>query len=98
MLYRDQGVVLRSIKLGETDRIVTVLARGHGKIRAVAKGVRKPGSRFGARSNPPAKSGFRGIGGAARLNVARMLGSSTYTCRCACTSVSLLTQRFSFGR
>jgi DNA repair protein RecO (recombination protein O) len=48
-LYRDQGVVLRTIKLGETDRIVTVLTQGHGRIRAVAKGVRKPGSRFGAR-------------------------------------------------
>jgi DNA repair protein RecO (recombination protein O) len=51
-LYRDQGVVLRTIKLGETDRIVTVLTQGHGKIRAVAKGVRKPGSRFGARLEP----------------------------------------------
>src|SRR6266568_7773929 len=51
-LYRDQGVVLRSIKLGETDRIVTILGKGHGKVRAVAKGVRKPGSRFGARLEP----------------------------------------------
>jgi DNA repair protein RecO (recombination protein O) len=51
-LYRDQGVVLRTIKLGETDRIVTVLTQGHGRIRAVAKGVRKPGSRFGARLEP----------------------------------------------
>ena len=51
-LYRDQGVVLRTIKLGETDRIVTILTQGHGKIRAVAKGIRKPGSRFGARLEP----------------------------------------------
>jgi DNA repair protein RecO (recombination protein O) len=51
-LYRDQGVVLRTIKLGETDRIVTILTRGHGRIRGVAKGVRKPGSRFGARLEP----------------------------------------------
>jgi DNA repair protein RecO (recombination protein O) len=51
-LYRDQGVVLRTIKLGETDRIVTVFTQGHGKIRAVAKGVRKPGSRFGSRLEP----------------------------------------------
>lgn len=51
-LYRDEGVVLRSIKLGETDRIVTMLTRGNGKVRAVAKGVRKPGSRFGARLEP----------------------------------------------
>jgi DNA repair protein RecO (recombination protein O) len=52
VLYRDQGVVLRTIKLGETDRIVTIFTQGHGKIRAVAKGVRKPGSRFGARLEP----------------------------------------------
>lgn len=51
-LYRDQGVVLRTIKLGEADRIVTLLTQGHGKVRAVAKGVRKSGSRFGARLEP----------------------------------------------
>jgi len=51
-LYRDRGVVLRTIKLGETDRIVTIFSQGHGKIRGVAKGVRKPGSRFGGRLEP----------------------------------------------
>jgi DNA repair protein RecO (recombination protein O) len=51
-LYRDQGVVLRTIKLGETDRIVTILSQGHGKVRAVAKGVRKTKSRFGGRLEP----------------------------------------------
>src|SRR6266566_1711271 len=51
-LYRDQGVVLRTIKLGEADRIVTILTQVNGKIRAVAKGVRKTGSRFGARLEP----------------------------------------------
>jgi len=51
-LYRDQGVVLRTIKLGETDRIISFLTQGHGKVRAVAKGVRKSGSRFGGRLEP----------------------------------------------
>ena len=51
-LYRDQGVVLRTIRLGEADRIVTFVTRGHGKVRAVAKGVRKTKSRFGARLEP----------------------------------------------
>jgi DNA repair protein RecO (recombination protein O) len=51
-LYRDQGVVLRTIKLGEADRIITFLTQGTGKVRAVAKGVRKSGSRFGARLEP----------------------------------------------
>jgi DNA repair protein RecO (recombination protein O) len=45
-------VVLRTIKLGEADRIVTLLTQGHGKVRAVAKGIRRPGSRFGARLEP----------------------------------------------
>lgn len=58
-LYRDQAVVLRSIKLGETDRIVTMLTRGQGKVRAVAKGVRKPGSRFGARLEPASHIAFQ---------------------------------------
>jgi DNA repair protein RecO (recombination protein O) len=51
-IYRDDGVVLRTQKLGEADRIVTVLARRTGRIRAVAKGVRRTKSRFGARVEP----------------------------------------------
>lgn len=50
--YRDQGVVLRTIKLGEADRIVTILTASHGKIRAVARGVRRTKSRFGSRLEP----------------------------------------------
>ena len=52
-LYRDEGIVLRTHKLGEADRIVSLLTRRHGKVRAVAKGVRKTKSRFGARMEPP---------------------------------------------
>ena len=51
-LYRDQGVVLRTMRLGEADRIVTLLCRDQGKVRAVAKGVRKTTSRFGGRLEP----------------------------------------------
>jgi DNA repair protein RecO (recombination protein O) len=51
-IYRDDGIVLRTHKLGEADRIVTVLARKSGRIRAVAKGVRRTKSRFGARLEP----------------------------------------------
>jgi DNA repair protein RecO (recombination protein O) len=51
-LYRDTGVVLRTYKLGEADRIVVLMTRGRGKVRAVAKGVRKTKSRFGARLEP----------------------------------------------
>ncbi|MDF7664193.1 DNA repair protein RecO [Bifidobacterium sp. ESL0763] len=51
-LYRDEGVVLRTVKLGEADRIITILTRRHGKVRAVAKGVRRTKSRFGGRLEP----------------------------------------------
>jgi DNA repair protein RecO (recombination protein O) len=51
-LYRDEGVVLRTQKLGEADRIITILTRRHGRVRAVAKGVRRTTSRFGARLEP----------------------------------------------
>lgn len=51
-LYRERGVVLRTIKLGEADKIVTIATEGRGKVRAVAKGVRKTKSRFGARLEP----------------------------------------------
>jgi DNA repair protein RecO (recombination protein O) len=51
-LYRDDAVVLRVQKLGESDRIITMLTRRHGRVRAVAKGVRRTMSRFGARLEP----------------------------------------------
>jgi DNA repair protein RecO (recombination protein O) len=51
-LYREQGVVLRTYKLGEADRIVVLMTQGAGKVRAVAKGVRKTTSRFGGRLEP----------------------------------------------
>ena len=50
--YRDDGVVLRTHKLGEADRIITVLTRQNGRVRAVAKGVRRTKSRFGGRLEP----------------------------------------------
>ena len=51
-LYRDEAVVLRTQKLGEADRIVTLLSRQRGRIRAVAKGVRRTSSKFGSRLEP----------------------------------------------
>ncbi|MEY4418051.1 MAG: hypothetical protein RIQ88_489 [Actinomycetota bacterium] len=50
--YRDEAVVLRTHKLGEADRIVTMLTRYHGQVRAVAKGVRRTSSKVGARLEP----------------------------------------------
>ena len=51
-LYRDIGVGLRTYKLRESDRIVGVHTAENGKVRAVAKGVRKTKSKFGARLEP----------------------------------------------
>lgn len=51
-LYRDHAVVLRTWKLGEADRIVSLHTHQHGKVRAVAKGVRRTRSKFGARLEP----------------------------------------------
>jgi DNA repair protein RecO (recombination protein O) len=51
-LYRDDAVVLRGQKLGESDRIITLFTRRHGRVRAVARGVRRTTSKFGARLEP----------------------------------------------
>ncbi len=50
--YRAEGVVLRTYKLGEADRIIVLLTREHGQVRAVAKGVRRTSSKFGSRLEP----------------------------------------------
>ncbi len=51
-LYKDEGIVLKAIKLGEADRIITFFTRYNGKVQAVAKGIRKTKSRFGGRLEP----------------------------------------------
>ena len=51
-LYKEQGIVLRSMKLGEADKILTILTQGSGKVRAVAKGIRRTTSKFGGRLEP----------------------------------------------
>ena len=50
--FSDEGIALRAIRLGETDRIVTFLTKDNGKVRAVAKGVRRPKNRIGSRVEP----------------------------------------------
>ena len=50
--YAASGIVLRRIDLGEKDRILTVFTRELGKLSAVAKGSRRPGSRLGGASEP----------------------------------------------
>ena len=50
--YSTEAVVLRSIRLGEADRVLHLYTAAHGRVGAVAKGVRKTKSRFGARLEP----------------------------------------------
>lgn len=49
---KTEAIVLRSIRYGEADRILHLYSRQRGRIGAIAKGVRKPRSRFGGRLEP----------------------------------------------
>lgn len=51
-IRHDQGIVLRSFAFGEADKVVVLLSPNHGKLRTVAKGIRKTKSRFGGRLEP----------------------------------------------
>jgi DNA repair protein RecO (recombination protein O) len=51
-LKHDQGIVIRSFPFGEADRVVVLVGPDRGKLRAVAKGIRKTTSRFGGRLEP----------------------------------------------
>ena len=51
-IRNDQGIVLRSYPFGEADRVVVILSPNNGKLRTVAKGVRRTKSRFGGRLEP----------------------------------------------
>ncbi len=51
-VYSDEAIVLRTHKLAEADRIITLLTRDHGVVRAVANGVRRTSSKFGSRLEP----------------------------------------------
>jgi len=50
--YTANGIVLRRIDLGEKDRILTIYSKEHGKLSAVAKGARRPGSKLAGASEP----------------------------------------------
>ncbi|MGZ8563151.1 MAG: DNA repair protein RecO [Candidatus Limnocylindria bacterium] len=51
-LYKTEGIVLRSMDLGEADRVLTVLTPRLGKLRVIAKGIRRPRSRLGGGLEP----------------------------------------------
>ncbi|MEE2767689.1 MAG: DNA repair protein RecO [Actinomycetota bacterium] len=68
-LYRAQGVVLRTWRLGEADRIVVILTAEKGKVRAVAKGVRKTRSKFGGRLEPTSHVALQLFSGRGELDI-----------------------------
>ena len=68
-LYRDTGIVLRTHKLGEADRIIVIWTRGRGKVRAVAKGVRKTKSKFGSRLEPTSHVNLQMYEGRGELDI-----------------------------
>jgi DNA repair protein RecO (recombination protein O) len=49
---KTEAIVLRSIRYGEADRILHLYSKTRGRIGAIAKGARKPRSRFGGRLEP----------------------------------------------
>jgi DNA repair protein RecO (recombination protein O) len=50
--YKEEAIVIRAYDLGEADRIVSLITAGRGMRRAVAKGIKRTGSKFGARLEP----------------------------------------------
>ena len=51
-MYETDAIVLRSIRYGEADSVLTLLTRSRGRVSAIAKGTRKAGSRMGGRLQP----------------------------------------------
>lgn len=62
-LYKSRGIVLRSIRYGESDRILDLYTRDAGLVSAIAKGIRRTRSRFGARLEPLSCVEFVAYGG-----------------------------------
>ena len=50
--YKTEAVVLRSIRFGEADRVLHLYSATRGRVNAIAKGSRRPRSRFGGRLEP----------------------------------------------
>ncbi|GAC1493118.1 MAG: DNA repair protein RecO [Candidatus Limnocylindrales bacterium] len=57
--YRAEAIVLKTMDLGEADRILTLLTRHYGKVRVIAKGIRKPTSRLAGHAEPLVHATFQ---------------------------------------
>lgn len=78
-VYRDQGIVLRTHKLGEADRIITMFLRERGVTRLVAKGVRKTSSKFGGRLEPFMLVDMQGYEGRSLDTITQAVTLQAYT-------------------
>ncbi len=67
-LYSDNGIVIRTYKYSEADRIAVFLTENHGKVRAIAKGVRKTTSKLGGRVEPGSHSAVQFFEGKSDLH------------------------------
>ncbi|WP_415645045.1 DNA repair protein RecO [Stackebrandtia soli] len=76
--FRDDAIVLRTYKLGEADHIVSMLGRRSGRMRAVAKGVRRTTSKFGARLSPFGHIDAQFIEGRNLHTVTQVVGINLY--------------------
>ncbi len=79
--FRDEAFVLRTYKLGEADLILVLLTKDHGLIRAVAKGIRKTRSRFGARLDRFSRVDVQIYPGRSLANVTDAATVATYASR-----------------
>ncbi|MEK7861493.1 MAG: DNA repair protein RecO, partial [Chloroflexota bacterium] len=57
--YRAEAIVLKTLDLGEADRVLTLLTRHFGKIRVIAKGIRRPTSRLAGHAETLAHAIFQ---------------------------------------
>src|SRR4029079_6606184 len=77
--YKTDAVVLRSIRFSEADRVLHLYTLERGRVTAIAKGVRKTGSRFGARLEPLTRSALilhEGRGGLDTVSGAALISSA----------------------
>jgi DNA repair protein RecO (recombination protein O) len=56
--YKTEAVILRSMRFAEADRVLHIFTSERGRVNAIAKGVRRTGSRFGARLEPLTHAGL----------------------------------------
>ncbi len=79
-VYTSEALILRTYKLGEADRIVVFLTRDRGKKRGVAKGARRPKSRFTGALEPMTRAGVAYLrAGAARPGAAELCRTAAVT-------------------